>query len=225
MRKPEIIITEDGSHTLKIEAIDESYHSTFGAIAESKHVFIDTGLKKLLMNEPGSIDILEVGFGTGLNALLTYLESDGISTQINYTGIEAYPLDAELIEKLNYPDRIEDEEAHDVFKRMHEQKWNETHELGEGFKLTKIQRLFQDYHETGKEYDLVYFDAFAPDVQPELWSEDSFSSISAMMSVGGILVTYSCKGTVKRALKAAGFEIEKLPGPKGKREILRAVRC
>ena len=224
MGRAKIIITDDGSHTLRVEELNEHYHSTFGAVSESKHVFIEAGLHKVLETKRNDISILEIGFGTALNALLTVLEIDAQSPLIHYYGIEAYPLEEKLWRKLNYPYILSDEGEEKLFDKLHRSEWGEACEISKGFILHKIHQKLQDYQHHGELIDLVYFDAFGPDVQPELWILEIFEKIADITSPGGILVTYSCKGSVRRALKAAGFAVEKIPGPKGKREMLRAVK-
>jgi len=225
MGRAEIIITDDGSHTLKVEELNEHYHSTFGAVSESKHVFIEAGLHKVLEAKRNNISILEIGFGTALNALLTALYIDAQSPLIHYYGIEAYPLEEKLWRKLNYPHILSDERAEELFKSLHQCKWGEPCEIMPGFTLHKINQKLQDYKQGEELVDLIFFDAFGPDVQPELWTPEIFKNIADNTSPGGILVTYSCKGSVRRALKEAGFAVEKIPGPKGKREMARGVRC
>lgn len=224
MKQIEIVLTEDGSNTLRVPELNEHYHSTFGAIAESRHIFIEAGLKYVMKNNPSELNILEVGFGTGLNALLTMLWADSTTTAICYTGIEKYPLEDSLWNKLNYPEQIEEARALEYFKALHECTWNKNYKLLANFNFIKYDVDLEAYQNPEASFDLIYFDAFGPDVQPNLWTEEIFSKIAKMTAKGGVLVTYSCKGTVKRALKASGFEIEKIPGPKGKREILRGFR-
>ena len=225
MKHAEIILTEDGSHTLYIPELKEHYHSTFGAIAESRHVFIEAGLRQALKNNDGEINILEVGFGTGLNALLTILETSLKGSTVKYTALETFPLAQQLWSKLNYPEQIGDIKAKEIFQFLHQCGWNLEKEITPGFFITKVEKRLEDFKAAGMLYNLIYFDAFGPDVQAELWTDEIFRKISGMTAKGGILVTYSCKGSVRRALKAAGFAVEKIPGPKGKREIVRGVRC
>ena len=215
--------TADGSHTLFVPELNEHYHSVNGALQESELVFIQNGLYHLpqCLKE---INLLEVGFGTGLNALLTVLEAKKQRRKINYIAIEPEPVDAELIEKLNYPALIEGTEAVGYFRKLHAAGWVYPSFLSDYFIISKIQAKLEEVVLKDEQFHLVYFDAFGPDVQPELWTEHVFSQINKCMKPEGVLVTYSCKGTVKRALKAAGFSIEKLPGPSGKREVLRAVK-
>jgi tRNA U34 5-methylaminomethyl-2-thiouridine-forming methyltransferase MnmC len=219
----EMKITEDGSHTLFVPSLGEHYHSTYGAINESRHVFLGAGFHAVA--EPGKhIRIFEVGFGTGLNALLTLFECQKMGCNVEYFTIERHPLPVEVIMGLNYPALLDFPEAQDYFLRMHQASWYRKTRLTEFFAIEKIYADLHEYPQPEFELDLVFFDAFGPDVQPDLWTEEVFSMIGKAMRPGGILVTYSTKGLVKRNLQSAGFSIEKLPGPKGKREILRATR-
>lgn len=212
-------VTEDGSHTLYIPELDEHYHSKFGAIQEALHIYINAGLN--FCNKE-KINVLEAGFGTGLNTFLTYIEAENQNKVINYTSIELYPLDKEITESLNFPDTIGYEKPQ-VFKSLHEANWNTPEQISSHFMLKKIQDDLTKHKFQGP-YDVVYYDAFAPEVQPELWSSEIFKRIYDAMSPGGILTTYCVKGIVKRAIKECGFEITRLPGPPGKREMLRAVK-
>lgn len=217
----EIILTADGSHSLFVPELNESYHSKFGAVAESQHIYINTGLKTFSTTSD-FINIFEVGFGTGLNALLTYHEALISKKNINYSGIENYPLQPDFIKQLNYAKEVSWNIAEEIFYKLHEADWDTEIMISDFFTLTKINQNLLDYTPVKGLYDLVYFDAFGPDVQSELWTEEIFKKIASSMKCNGILVTYSTKGNVKRALKKSGFSIEKLPGPQGKREILRA---
>lgn len=212
-------VTEDGSHTLYIPELDEHYHSKFGAIQEAVHIYINAGLNYC---EKKDINVLEAGFGTGLNTFLTYIEAENQNKNINYTSIELYPLEDDITESLNFPEAIEYKKP-EVFKAIHNAKWNSSEEISSHFTLRKIQDDLTKHKFEGP-YDVVYYDAFAPEVQPELWSPDIFKNIYNSMSEGGILTTYCVKGIVKRAIKACGFEITRLPGPPGKREMLRAIK-
>lgn len=214
--------TYDGSHTLFVPDLDEHYHSTHGAIQESMHVFINAGLN--YFNNSKELTILEIGLGTGLNAFLTYIESKKKGTPINYTGIEAYPLTKEIIENLNYPEQLNEMDNKAVFKLLHECNWNKEVNITDSFLLTKLNVLLQDY-KVKKQYDLIYFDAFGPGVQEEMWTREVFEKMYQSLAVGGILVTYCAKGEVKRTLKSVGFEVENIPGPPGKREMTRARKC
>ncbi len=215
--KREIIITSDGSTTIHLPDWNEQYHSKHGAIQEAYHVFIKNGLE-LFKNKP--ISILEIGFGTGLNCFITYLEH---TAKVDYVGVEAYPVAKEEIHKLNYVKELKAEEKTEKFQLIHELAWEVKNEIASNFLLTKRQQFFQDIEDESS-FDLVYFDAFGARVQPELWSEMIFKKMYTAMKMGGVLVTYSAKGSVRRAMEAVGFEVERLPGPPGKREMLRAKK-
>ena len=219
MQGPQIVKTDDGSFTLYNSTLKEHYHSTFGAIQVSEHVFICSGLESIA--NPGKLlSVLEIGFGTGLNALLSLIWAEQNKQHIKYLGIEAFPITAELAGQLNYPDILEIDSK--VFLKMHTSS-GVTEKLSAYFQFAVHPNLFADENFPSDRFDIVFFDAFSPDIQPELWTVEVFQKIAVSMKRGGVLTTYSTKGIVKRALKAAGFKIEKLPGPPGKREILRAV--
>jgi tRNA U34 5-methylaminomethyl-2-thiouridine-forming methyltransferase MnmC len=213
-------ITGDGSATYKVEDWDEPYHSRHGAIQESLHVFIANGLR---LCQQESIRVLEMGFGTGLNALLSLLEIEGKACAIEYTALEAYPLDNAEVKQLNYLDKLGAPHLSDAFWRMHSGPWAEDIPISPSFTLHKINTDFRDYRATGK-FDLVYFDAFSPRVQPELWTSMQFERMYAALETNGILVTYCAKGSVRRAMQENGFRVERLHGPPGKREMLRASK-
>lgn len=221
--KVEFKITGDGSHTLFVPELGEHYHSVFGAIAESRHIFLEAGFKYLNRSfEP--VDILEIGFGTGLNALLTCIESEVSGRQVKYTTIELNPLEEDIYSVLNFADLIDYRDSREIFLRLHQSPWNEWTYLTKLFSLLKINSFLKDYQPAKGTFDLVYFDAFGPDVQPEMWTREVFNKMAFGLKKQGLLVTYSTKGTVKRNLSGAGFSLEKLSGPPGKREILRAVK-
>lgn len=216
--KRKIIITGDGSTTIQLEEWNEQYHSKHGAIQEAYHVFIESGLR--LVKKP-TINILEIGFGTGLNALITYLEGLQNQSNINYLGVEAYPVGIDEISALNYIELLGEPKLQAVFEQMHAIPWGEPSNLAHFFSLEKRQEDFLelDYSDL---FNLIYFDAFGPRVQPELWTADMFQKMFKALKDEGILVTYSAKGSVRRALEEVGFDVERLPGPPGKREMLRA---
>ncbi|MCK5400778.1 MAG: tRNA (5-methylaminomethyl-2-thiouridine)(34)-methyltransferase MnmD [Flavobacteriaceae bacterium] len=225
--KRKIITTADGSKTIHIEAWDEQYHSKHGAIQEANHVFIKHGLHYLCHSEQSeesltNISILEIGFGTGLNAFITCLEAEKLNLNISYVGVEAYPVSSEEILALNY-DELLSKENDTVFKKMHNASWEEKHRLTRSFTLTKRKQFFEDIKDI-EQYDLIYFDAFGARVQPELWTEAIFKTMFDALKDKGVLVTYSAKGSVRRAMQAIGFIVERLPGPPGKREMLRATK-
>lgn len=212
----ELLITSDGSHTLFVPTIDESYHSTHGAIQESRHIFIEAGLKQCAKLE---IRVLEIGFGTGLNAFLTLLEAEKSNRRIHFTTLELYPVAIEKALQLNYPEELASENRLD-FEKMHTSAWNEEIQITPYFSLKKIKTDFTS-HPFENKFDVVFFDAFSPEKQPEMWTLQQFEKIYESCNSGAILTTYCAKGIVRRAMQSAGFSVERLPGPKGKREILR----
>ena len=219
-----IITTADGSVTIHLPEWNEQYHSKHGAVQEARHVFLKMGLHELIeKNKTKQVSILEIGFGTGLNAFLTYLEAEKLGLNIDYTGVEAYPVKFDEIKKLNYPEIIGASEKEPVFLKMHREDWELKSEISAFFQLTKQKKDFKDILDSAA-FDLIYFDAFGARVQPELWTEEIFSIMYNALKPGGILVTYAAKGSVRRAMLANGFEVSKLPGPPGKREMLRAVK-
>ncbi|OMP30371.1 tRNA (5-methylaminomethyl-2-thiouridine)(34)-methyltransferase MnmD [Mangrovimonas sp. DI 80] len=225
--KRKIITTGDGSKTIQIEDWDEQYHSKHGAIQEAQHVFIKHGLQYKVENFSGSqsepLSILEIGFGTGLNAFLTLLEAEKLNCSINYVGVEAFPVKPEELQLLNYPEQLSKEDRTPQFEALHKVDWLTAHEITSLFTLQKQQKEFKDIDEVNC-FDLIYFDAFGARVQPELWTEDIFKIMYEALRPNGVLVTYSAKGSVRRAMLAVGFKVDKLPGPPGKREMLRAYK-
>ena len=221
--KRSIITTSDGSKTIQIEGWNEQYHSIHGALQEAKHVYINAGLKTFLERQPkqNALTLLEIGFGTGLNALLTALESLNISQEICYHGIEAYPVEAEELQALGYHTLIGSDPS--IFQNIHNCSWHETHKILPHFSIVKRQAFFSDIAEVN-EFDVIYFDAFGPRVQPNLWIESIFKKMYEALRPNGLLVTYCAKGSVRRCMQAVGFEVERLPGPPGKREMLRAIK-
>lgn len=212
--------TADGSFTLYVPELDEHYHSVKGALTESQHIFIDMGLKHSQATNPY---ILEIGLGTGLNCFLTYLTSKETGQAIHYTGIERFPLSEEVIDQLDYATLIGKGEK-EIYQAIHQAAWNKEVQLSPHFSLHKIEGDFTQYSFLGK-YDLIYFDAFAPEKQPEMWEQPLFDMLYELLNPGGILTTYCAKGVVRRMLQAAGFTVERLAGPPGgKREILRATK-
>lgn len=217
-----LIVTSDGSHSLLNEALNETYHSVHGAIQESQHVFINNGLYYFLEScSRDSISIFEVGFGTGLNVLLTVKAMLNKEVIINYTSIEAFPIGEELWNSLNYTKVLGLEE---IFAKAHRCKWEIVNEISPRFGLTKQQTTLQKIELQPASFDVVYFDAFAPNKQPELWTIDVLTKIHHTMKSNGVFVTYCAKGQLKRDLKELGFRVETLPGPPGKKEMVRAVK-
>ena len=215
------MITEDGSSTIYLPEMDEHYHSVHGAIQESLHIYIEQGLLQTTKKE---LSVLEIGFGTGLNAYLTYCFAKDKNMSINYFSLEKYPLCQQEYSQLNYPDSIFSEHRL-IFNQMHQAEWNKVIGISEGYQLEKCHAdlLTFEFNEISQ-FDLVYYDAFGPGKQPEMWTDDILHKVAASVKPGGILVTYCAKGTVRRAFSAAGFEMERIPGPKGKKEILRGKK-
>lgn len=216
----EIIKTLDGSTTIHLKEWDECYHSKHGAIQEAKHVFIKNGLS-LFEDKP--VSILEIGFGTGLNAFITFLESTEKKQQIDYVGVEAYPVDAKEVLAMNYVTELDALEFENIFEKMHKCEWNKKNEISTDFSLTKRKQFFDEIDDF-ETFDLIYFDAFGYRVQPELWSTEIFRKMYESLKPNGVLVTYAARGVVKRSMIEVGFTVEKLAGPPGKREMFRAFK-
>jgi tRNA U34 5-methylaminomethyl-2-thiouridine-forming methyltransferase MnmC len=219
--KHEIIITQDGSSSIYIPELDETYHSKFGAIQEAKHVFIKNGLD--LFEDGSEISILEIGFGTGLNALITMLEAEKRNLKINYVGVEAYPIALEEILQLNYVEQLQESNKQIDFEKMHAGNWEDEIVINSNFTLTKRKLSFADISDENT-FDLIYFDAFGFTVQPELWNETIFKIMYKSLKKRGLLTTYACRTSIKNAMQSAGFQTLKLPGAPGKREMLRALK-
>jgi len=215
-----IITTADGSNSIYAADWDEHYHSVHGAVQESEHIFIKSGLGADSLKSLDKISVLEIGFGTGLNALLTCFSAKKTQIQIQYTAIEPYPLNNNELQQLNYGKILPYAQANEVFSLIHTAEWEKWVQIADCFSLCKHKISALEINFPQNSFNLVYFDAFSPDVQPELWSNVLFEKIYNSMIQNGIFVTYSVKGIVKRALKQAGFCVKKLPGPAGKREIL-----
>ena len=227
---PELVVTADGSHSLRFPAVGEGYHSVHGAMSEAVHVYIAPCFEHQAKANP-SVEVLEVGFGTGLNAFLTLCRSMEYGVAVNYTAVEAYPLAEEVYNRLNYPEVYKNLYGNDLgldleslFLKLHTAEWGRAVEVTPNFYLTKIRGMVQKVALPANTFHCVYYDAFAPQYQPELWTAEVFARIAAAMRKGALLTTYCCKGDVKRALKANGLEITKLPGFANKREMLKAVK-
>lgn len=217
----QIIKTSDGSHTIYLPEIDEHYHSVNGAITESNYVYIDKGFDYLAGKTP---KVFEVGFGTGLNCLLTALQAEKEKRTTTYLSIEKYPLPESTTSQLNFG-RLISAEAQILYERIHECRWNEIVNISKYFVLKKINADLTEYNfDTPEKYDVIYFDAFGPDKQPEMWTPLIFNKISSVTASGGVLVTYSAKGEVRRQLAVSGFEMKRLPGPPGKNQMLRGIK-
>lgn len=218
-----VVTTADGSSSLFDERTAENYHSCHGAMTESKLVFIAHGLLPLL-EERKSLRILEVGFGTGLNALLTLSDCAGRCV-VSYEAIDILPLDIDIVKQLNYCEHHSLQGHKQVFLNMHKAEWNVSTALRADFTIRKSLVALEDYRPPAARFDLIYFDAFSPNVQPELWQAEIFKRMHTSLSSPGILVTYSARGIVKTALRDAGFKVERLEGPPGKRHVIRAIKC
>ena len=223
--KRKLILTGDGSHSISVPELKVAYHSIHGAITESLHVFIEAGLygsRPRSNRGPEPFRILEVGFGTGLNALLTLIEAEKTKTITYYETVELFPLSENEIKELNYCEQLGKPELQQPFQILHTREWEKEIAITENFTLLKRNEdlLTSKFFEP---FELIYFDAFAPNAQPELWTKEIFDKMFAWLEPGGLLVTYCSKGDVRRAMIAAGFEVEKLPGPPGKREMIRAA--
>ena len=213
----ELIKTSDGSTSLYIPQLDETYHSVHGALQETQHVFIKNGLQ---LFEHQSISILEIGFGTGLNALVTYKEHKVLQLNIHYETVEAYPISWEEASQMNFSEVLSPTLS-PIFEQMHCCPWDKTIALSPTFSFKKRLQRFETISDVDS-FDLIYFDAFGAQVQPELWQEAIFQQMYAALKQGGYLVTYAAKGSVRRAMQACGFTVERLPGSPMKREMLRA---
>jgi tRNA U34 5-methylaminomethyl-2-thiouridine-forming methyltransferase MnmC len=216
-----IILTNDGSHSIEIEGTNETYHSRYGAIRESQHVFIEAGLKPVKGHGP--VYIFEMGFGTGLNALLTFMEAEKKQQEIYYETVELFPLTQESVSQLNYCAQLQREDLRTIFDQLHSCEWEKEIMISPFFSLKKIRAGLVDYKPSAV-FNLMYHDAFAPNTQPELWTKEIFQKLFDHLADDGLLVTYCSKGDVRRAMQSAGFLVEKLQGPEGKREMIRGLK-
>jgi tRNA U34 5-methylaminomethyl-2-thiouridine-forming methyltransferase MnmC len=213
----QVIKTKDGSNSLFLPDLNETYHSKFGAKTESEHVFIKSGYQFMNKSE---LRIFEVGFGTGLNMLLTLSANNNDTKKVYYESIEKYPLSKEIL--LKYMDFLSQDEK-TLFVEIHQTDWEVINHINQFFTYKKIKGDLLSYH-TDNQFDIIYFDAFAPNKQPQLWTNEIFKKMYDFLNDGGILVTYSAKGSVRRTMETVGFTVERLPGPPGKREMLRATK-
>jgi tRNA U34 5-methylaminomethyl-2-thiouridine-forming methyltransferase MnmC len=224
-----LILTKDGSHSIEVPELGVTYHSIYGAIQESKHVFIEAGLYASDLKRSDTCRIFEVGFGTGLNALLTVIETEKLNLKIYYEAIELFPLNIEEARSLNYCNILHRTDLQTSFERLHICDWDKEITIATNFILKKTNSNLLNFQTSetclsGRQaFELIFFDAFAPNAQPELWTEEIFKKMFSILQPGGILVTYCSKGTVRRAMQSAGFRVEKIPGPAGKREMVRAA--
>jgi tRNA U34 5-methylaminomethyl-2-thiouridine-forming methyltransferase MnmC len=219
--KKELKITADGSKTIYVPAMDEQYHSGHGALQEALHVFIEQGIR--LANHPEELHIFEMGFGTGLNAFLSLIEAESTHRNINYVGIEAYPIDTKLVSKLEY-EKLVDLNYESLFFQLHDCPWETPNQLTTFFSVQKIQAKIEEYNVIPESFDVVFYDAFGPRAQQSMWHIDILSKMYQLLKKDGFLVTYCAKGQVKRDLKSLGFEVVTLPGPPGKREMIKALK-
>lgn len=225
MSSIKIIETKDGSHSLLNESLNETYHSTHGAVQESIHVFIQNGLNFWIeKNKSKELTILEVGFGTGLNALLTLKESIEQKIKIHYTSLEAFPVESSLVRQLNYPSLVPFDSSKEKFYQLHQCEWDKQVAITPDFVLEKQEAKLQEIDLGTKKYDLVYFDAFAPAKQPEMWDISVLDKVARSLKENGVFVTYCAQGKLKRNLKSLQLQLESLPGPPGKREMVRAIK-
>ncbi len=217
-----IFESRDGSSTLLSEKFGVTYHSKYGAIQESRHVFIKEGLFYKCLGKK-ELSILEMGFGTGLNALLTCVEANKLKVKIKYQAVEQFPIDLETVEKLNYCEVLGLVNGQCVFQKLHKGNWEEPIKISDHFSLLKRRQSFETAS-FNEQFDLIYFDAFAPNIQPKLWEAPLMEKMFKALNPKGVLVTYCAKGSFKRTLKSIGFEVKTLKGPPGKREMVRAKK-
>lgn len=220
-----LITTEDGSHSLYVPDLNETYHSFHGALQESDHVFIKTGLDHFARNHPQDmINVLEIGLGTGLNALLTAYWSHERKRPVRMTSVEAFPVSWQLASQLNYPEKIPSPDAAEWFGEIHNSPWEKDNSIHKLFSLKKVRARLQDHKLPANEYNVVFFDAFAPSKQSELWEPEILQKVFSSQVDDSVFVTYCAKGQLKRDLKAIGYDIETLPGPPGKKEMVRGTK-
>ena len=217
MKPHGLFLTEDGSHSIYSNKFEVAYHSKHGAIGETQHVFIDAGLRAKINQQ--AVSILDIGFGTGLNAFMTFLDSKNSSTNFYYEAIEAYPISEDMATNLNYAHKLD--ATSEEFMQLHTTAWNQVHHLRYNFTFLKQLAKFEEF-QSKHLFDVIYFDAFAPNAQSSLWEENLLAKMYSLLHPDGVLVTYCAQGQFKRNLKAVGFHIEPLPGPPGKREMTRA---
>ena len=214
-----IFITDDGSHSMFSEKHGVSYHSKYGAIQETEHVFINSALRFKLPSS--SLSILDIGFGSGLNAYMSYLEAEKLNLPIQYVAIEAFPISLEQAKQLNFSEELELDPAD--FLKLHQVEWDIQNRISDKFVFEKKLMRFEEI-EFHNQFDIIFFDAFAPTAQPELWEENILQKMFNALLPKGVLTTYCAKGVVKRTFKKVGFEVQSIPGPPGKREMIRAIK-
>lgn len=217
-----IIHTEDGSSSLYDEILNESYHSKYGAINESMHVFINAGLN--IVKNLDIVTVLEIGLGTGLNALLTCIRSEEDKINTNYHSLEPNPVELDLYNKLNFGDCLSNKNSNYYFTQIHEAPWSKLSSIHSRFNINKLNQKLDAYQPQINFFNMIYFDAFSPEIQPEMWTLKNFMKLFESLQQNGVFVTYCAKGKVRRDLEKVGFTTERIPGPKGKREMLRAIK-
>lgn len=218
--KKEVVVTGDGSKTIHMPELNESYHSTHGALQEAVHVFIKNGLE--LVEKP-VINVFELGFGTGLNAILAYRFARENGVKLNYVGVEAYPVELDMLEELDYTSLLNSDEL-TAFKQMHEVEWGQSLTIDENFSFEKIHSKVEEYESDRTDFDIIFFDAFGPRTQSELWKPDVLKRVGELLKEDGVLTTYCAQGQFRRDLQSVGFEVTKVPGPPGKREMVVAFK-
>lgn len=226
MREVKLIRTEDGSSSLFLPELNETYHSFHGALGESQHVFIRMGLEHWQREHPEArhLRIFEVGFGTGLNALLSLEFAQSQGMKVHYTTLEPFPLSEEVAAQLNYGSLVGEGRFEQDFQAMHAAPWGEEVPIRPAFTLRKEQVKLEEYAAPAEAFDAVFFDAFAPSKQAELWEKEVLEKVAKLMAPGAVFTTYCAKGQLKRDLKAIGLQVETLPGAPGKKEMVRAVK-
>jgi len=222
-RKLNIIITEDGSHSLYVPELKETYHSFHGAVQESRYVFIQHGIDFFTTQGATSVKVLELGLGTGLNALLVAEWAQNKGVNVEMVSLEAFPVEAKLALELNYAKHLQDEEATLWYENIHNSAWNIPFKVNEFLTVKKIDQKIEDT-ELENDFDVVFFDAFAPNKQSELWELPILKKTFDAQASAGVFVTYCAKGQLKRDLREIGYEVETLPGPPGKKEMVRGLK-
>lgn len=217
----QIVSTKDGSQTILNQELGSTYHSRHGALTESQHVFIDKGLRKVLDGQVTDITLLEMGLGTGLNALLTAVQAVELNIRVNHHALELYPVPEEVWKAYELPEELSGNR--DLYDAIQLAEWDKEVIINPNFSVTKHNISLLDFQPSVK-FDLIYYDAFEPETQPELWTQDVFGKLLSWSNPSGVLTTYCCKGYVRRNMIGAGFEVEKVPGPPGKREMIVAQR-
>ena len=221
---PKIEVTKDGSNTLLHPKFNTHYHSIFGAIEESNHVFIDAGLKFIKTNlQNDTCRILEVGFGSGLNAFNTLISSEELALNIDYVGVEQYPISIETVSQLNFPKAFKRKDLQSTFYKMHDTEWEKSVKISKNFTLEKRQQDIFNFKDENH-FDLIFYDAFGPGSQPELWTAPIFEILFKSLKDQGVLVTYCAQGAARRAMQSVGFTVQRCPGPPNKRHMLRAIK-